>query len=221
MEYLVSDIIKAAKVALDENVSSKALADLQDVDTLKLDEIILSKVEDAARLVVTEAPRELLDSGTPLGVAVIERDGLPDGVCRVAVPDDYLRLLVLQTSDWRTPAIEAITEDDPRYLLQSSPCAGIRGNADRPIVALVHTADGSQALELHTTGIDSTVKRGVYVPRPTIDESDRITLPVKLYRATVYRVAALTALAVLSADQATALMGISRQLSGINNEPVQ
>ncbi len=34
MEYLVSDIIRAAKVAIDENVSSEALTALGDIDTL-------------------------------------------------------------------------------------------------------------------------------------------------------------------------------------------
>ena len=51
MDYSVDTLIREVKVAIDENTDSGALTSLGDVDTLMLDDIIKSKVADAARLV--------------------------------------------------------------------------------------------------------------------------------------------------------------------------
>ena len=42
MDYPVEQLVREAKVAIDENVSSEPLASLGDLDTLTLDEILLS-----------------------------------------------------------------------------------------------------------------------------------------------------------------------------------
>jgi len=218
--YTVEEIKQAVKTAMDENPTSTQLAGLGDIETLTLDDIIESKIEEGVRLVLLEAPRHLLDGGTTLTGTPTWPSELPAGAGRIALPNDFLRLLVFQMSDWAVPATDAVTEDSPQYLLQSSPYAGIRGNTERPVVAIVHTADG-QALEFYSSSQTATVRRALYIALPVIASSS-IDICQRLYDATVYRIAALTALAIQAGDQAGALMTMSRAMLGIsynNNTP--
>ena len=165
MEYLVSDIIRAAKVAIDENVSSDALTALGDLDTLTLDEIIRSKVEDAARLVEEGAAHYLLDAGQAFGGAIYwDSEVAGYGAGRVSLPDDFMRLVSFEMSDWSYPVTVAITEEDPRYPMQSSRYGGVRGNP----------SDLSLPLPMARQGCSwsfTAVRRA-----PTSTSSSRITL---------------------------------------------
>ena len=62
MEYGVEKIKQEVRVALDQNMSSDALLSISDIDTLSLEQIIESKIEDAAKIVTRDAPSYLLDS---------------------------------------------------------------------------------------------------------------------------------------------------------------
>ena len=70
--YKVDELVKEIKVALDENVTSEALIELGDTDTLSLDEIIRSKIEPAAKTIEANAPYYLLDGG--IGFADSEQE---------------------------------------------------------------------------------------------------------------------------------------------------
>ena len=220
MDYSVDDIVRKAKIAIDQNVSSQELASLGDTDTLTLDEIIRSKVEDAARLVEEGAAHYLLDGGQNFGGA-IERSGMPAGAGRIKLDSTFLRLVVFQMSDWVKAATDVITEDDPAYLLQRSRYAGIRGNSERPAVAIIHTTDGP-VLEYYGSSDTSIVKRFLYIPIPKIEtkgtsspNDDTIALCPKLYRAVVYRLASMTAAIIGASDVAAMLLGTSNELAGV------
>ena len=216
MGYSVDTLVREAKVAIDENVSSQRLTSLGDVDTLTLDEIIRSKVEDAARLVEEGAAHYLLDAGKPFAASVTwENDVAGYGAGKVRLPDDFLRLVTYRMSDWYAPVTEAITEDDPLYLQQSSRYAGVRGNPQRPVVAIVHDANG-QVLEFYScqAGPGVRVSAARYIPIPKID-GDSIDLCPKLYRAVVYRLASMTAAIVGASDLAAMLLGTSNEMAGI------
>lgn len=216
MEYLVSDIIREAKVAIDENVSSDALSVLGDMDTLTLEEIMRSKVEDAARLVEEGAAHYLLDTGKNLGGSVEwENDVAGYGAGKLSLPPDFMRLVTFRMSDWYRPVTEAITEEHPDYPLQSSRYAGVRGNPQRPVVAVTHGATGLQ-LEFYCSSAGPGVRVSVakYLPRPEVNDG-KIDLCEKLQRAVVYRLASMTAAIVGASDLAAILLGTSNELAGI------
>lgn len=58
---------RAVRVAIDMNKGDEPLIMEGDTDTLTLDEIIMSKLADAVRMVVSEAPLHLLESGHDFG----------------------------------------------------------------------------------------------------------------------------------------------------------
>lgn len=215
MNYSVEDLVKAARVAMDRNNNSTPLVELGDIDTLTVDEIISSKVEDAARLVESGAAHELLDAGENFD-ASIEWEGQPGyGAGRINLPQDFMRLVTFRMSDWFMPVTEAITEYDPTYPMQSSPYAGVRGNPQRPVVAITHGTSG-QVLEFYSCqggpGVRVHVAR--YLPIPKVRDG-YIDLCPKLERAVVYRLASMTCAIIGASDLAALLLGTSNELAGI------
>ena len=217
MEYNVSDIVKEAKIALDENVSSAALASLGDVDTLTLDEIIESKVADAARIVENSASASLLDSGKAFGES-IGWDGQPGyGAGYIHLPDDFMRLVCFQMSDWDYAVTLAITEDSPQYQMQRSRFAGVRGNPQKPVVAITSQPIGL-VLEFFScySGENAFIKKARYIPIPRI-KNGKIDLCEKLRRAVVYYTAYLAELSLGNGDAAAAMLATAKELAEINS----
>lgn len=215
MEYPVEQLIKAAKVAIDENVSSEPLASLGDLDTLTLDEILLSKVEDAARLVEEGAAHYLLDAGKPFGASVEWESQEGYGAGKVNLPSDFMRLVTFRMSDWFKPVTEAITEEHQLYGQQSSRYLGVRGNPERPVVAITHGAAG-QVLEFYScsAGPGVRVSFARYLPIPTIKDGS-IDLCPKLARAVMYRLASMACAIIGHSELAALLLGTSNELAGI------
>ncbi|MBQ8051638.1 MAG: hypothetical protein IJ197_08730 [Bacteroidaceae bacterium] len=221
MEYKVADIVREINIALDKNMSSEALSNLGDVDTLTLDEIIASKIEDAARTVTLNAPYTLLDGGKAFGDVVGWDMQAGYGPGRIVLPDDFLRLLVFQMSDWSRPVTEPITEDDARYALQRSRFPGVRGCPQSPVVALAKQPVGL-VLEFYscTQGENVYVKMARYVPIPKkfIYEGEaRIDLCEKLLRPIIYYAAYLVAISIDNATQAVSLRRQSYELMGMTD----
>lgn len=221
-------LIEQVKVALDENVDSTPLASLGDIDTLKIDEIIRSKIEDAARLIHLEADHSLLDEGIEVSGSNNHRTKVVGGWRRIiyTLPDNFLRLVSASVSGWDYPVTEAIDESSPFYAQQFSLYGGIHGNPQRPVAAIVRngvTVGGTGKPSLVLLSIPSTVTNYSssynYIPRPTItldgDSREIINLCPKLMRAVVYRTASLAAQTLLMGDAAALLLATSNNLAGI------
>lgn len=177
MQYRVDKIIEQIKTALDHNNESDQLITINDRDQLSLDDIILSKIIPAVRFIEENCPLQLLSSGLDM------RDytnGLirPDTtqnicMCMLDVPDNFMRLLTFQMSDWKRPGL-LITDEDPLYQQQASAFIGVRGNPDKPVVALVHYYDGDSTvnaenglvLEVYSSNQSATIKKARYLALP-------------------------------------------------------
>ena len=212
MLYSVEELKTAIRVALDQNMTSEQLFETDDIDTLSLEEIIESKIADAARIVENGAPRHLLDGGKNFGDSISWDSAVGYGSGRILLPEDFMRLVSFQMSDWARPCTVAITEDDPLYAAQSSRFPGVRGNPQKPVVAVSMQPAGA-VLEFFscTQGPAVYVKRATYLPYPVIEDGS-IDLCPKLHRAIVYYAAHLVAAEVGDANGATALLNISNEL---------
>lgn len=216
MKYQVKDIIREIRIALDQNMSSAPLIALGDVDTLSLEDIIHSKVVDAVRSVELAAPLNMLGSGLPFGESIAWNGQPGQGSGYILLPDDFLRLLNFQMSDWSRAAFDAITPADPRYALQSSRFPGVRGCPQKPVVAIVDRAIG-KTLEFYscTGGQSVTIKQANYLPMPK-EQLGEIYIPWLIKDAVVYYAAYLVAVSTQQNEQAQALLAISNTL--INNQ---
>lgn len=210
MVYDVEDLIIEIKTALDMNNSSDQLISINDIDTLTLDELIRSKIAVSARIVETNAPRYLLDSGRAFGGTIGWLDSVGMGTGIIHLPDDFMRLVTFQMSDWSYPVTEAITEESPEYLQQSNQF--ICGNPQRPVVAITQQPIG-QVLEFYscTEGSGVTLRRARYIPYPKISNGG-IEICEKLKDAVIHYAAYMTALSTGHMEQSEALLNMSKEL---------
>lgn len=218
MVYDCLQIRKDVRVALDMNDKSKALINLGDMDTLQVDQIVDSVMEDAARRVVEVAPVDMLESGHNFGEDIFWTDDEERKGCGWTIlPDDYLRLVLFKMSDWHRGVSYAITDMDPAYAIQSSPWKGVRGNVDRPVCAIVRRAEG-KVLEFYSCDSeDAYAEQAVYQPVPT-KSGGGIDLPRLCYRGVVYYAAGLTALSLRDSETAGAFFNMAMGAINIKTE---
>lgn len=209
MIYQLADIVRDVKVVLDENMSSEELLALEDIETLSMEDIIESKVEEAVRRVESVAPINMLESGHNL-IDSLFWNG--DGSGFVVLPDDFMRLMAFKMSDWERVIHDAISVNDPIYLKQSSRFKGIRGNKQKPVVAIVNRPEG-RALEFYSCDNENaTMEIGVYRPYPKVDEYKGVEISERCYRAVVYTIGALVLITYGEADKASALTELSKSI---------
>lgn len=211
----VDELVRDVRIAIDMNEEGGVLLTEGDTDTLTLDEIIRSKIEQGARAVEQAAPVQLLDSGKPLGGSITFAEEVGKGRGRMQLPDDFMRLVTFKMSDWERAVTEPIAETDPRYLLQSSRFTGLRGNPQKPVVAIVSAPTGL-VLEFWscTGGSEVTLQRGRYLPIPRI-KGEGIEICEKLREGVVLYTGYLTLLTLGDTERAKALLEQSREMSGL------
>lgn len=69
--YAVSELVKEVKVLLDRNQETSGLLTPTDSDTLSQGELIQSKIVDAARIILKDAPASMLDGKTFNGLNTV------------------------------------------------------------------------------------------------------------------------------------------------------
>lgn len=211
MIYQVERIARDVRTALDQNNISDQLLKDEDIDTLSLEEIIRSKIEEGARRVELNAPTHFLEEGHHFG----------DSICRgemgsgwILLPDDFMRLIAFRMSDWERTVYAAVSSDDPIYTRQSSRYPGIRGNIQKPVCAIVNRPEG-KVLEFYSCKNENAqIDRATYLPYPTIDENDGIDICERCYRAVVYMTASLVLTAYGDAEKASLFTDLSKTAFG-------
>lgn len=207
MVYKIEDVERDVRIAIDENKTSEQLISEEDIDTLSMNDIIRSKIEEAVERVHSAAPAHLLEQGHNFGDAVYWE---LDGNGWVLLPQDFMRLVAFRMSDWERTCHNAISVDDPLYDLQSSRHKGVRGNAQKPVCAIVPRAEG-KALEFYSCKSEAAyVSRAVYMPYPKIDGDGGIDISERCYRSVVYAAASLVLLTIGEAEKSSALSEISK-----------
>lgn len=212
----IDDLLKDVRVSIDHNKVSEPLVTSGDIDTLSLDDIIKSKVLDAVRTVEMTAPVYMLEGGHSFAYDG-ENDASQiywgeDGTGWILLPDDFMRLVAFQMSDWERPCVEAISASDPAYQLQRSSIAGIRGNWQRPVCAITARPEG-KVLEFYSSKDDAaTVTRAVYIPYPEVDKNGGVDVSKRCYRSIVYMCAGLSLATIGEDNMSSNMMNLSKNL---------
>lgn len=207
MVYNINDVMRDVRVCLDQNMTSEQLLQTDDMDTLALDDIVRSKILEAVVRVHTNAPTYLLEQGHNFGDAVYWGD-LESGW--VLLPDDFMRLIVFEMSDWEKAVFTAISTTDPEYELQRQRIKALRGTAQKPVCVITVRPEG-KALEFYSCkSEDAYVKRAQYLPYPKIDEDEGIDICERCYTGVVYAAASLVLLTLGESEKSSALSEISK-----------
>ena len=214
-KYAVSDLVKEVKVLLDRNQESAGLLAPDDSDTLSQAELIESKIVDAARIILSAAPEDIVE-GTSCANDVTWTESNGYYVGKMILPTDMLRILSVKAEDWNRPAT-IISESDDVYKYQNCKY-GVRGNPDRPIAAIIHT-NGGRYLELYTSKTNSVTVDFTYVAQPEIitesSGAGYINLQSNLKDAILYMAGYLTCVSMGDTDTAAGLLGVARKLAHI------
>lgn len=216
MNYNVSDIQKDVRIVLNENSVSSKLIISEDIDTLEINEAIRREIPDAVRSVTQAAPSALLDEGVNFANTVGWESGVVGkGMGYTTLPEDFMRLLVFQMSDWKRPVTDAIDENTPKYYVQKSRFAGIRGGVEKPVCAIVTYPEG-KVLEFYSCigGSSVSVKSARYIPYPSIiaateSHEEQIAICRKLYTPVIYYTAGLVCMIFKDREHAEALFKLS------------
>ena len=210
--YAVSDLVKEVKVLLDRNQESAGLLAPSDSDTLSQAELIESKIVDAARIILSDAPEDMVE-GTSCKNSVTWTDS-KEGyyVGNMVLPTDMLRILYVKADDWKRPA-EIISESDDSYKYQKCKYV-LRGNPERAIAAMVHTANG-KSIELYTSKKNDATLAFIYVQVPSITTEQKISLPSVLKDSILYMAGYLTCVSLGDTDTASKFIEVARKLAHI------
>lgn len=205
--YTLDKVAEDVRIALDQNMTSDALTEIGDVDTLALNDIIRSKIVEAVKRVHSEAPPYLLDGGYNFGDSIYWMDNASGWVL---LPEDFMRFVVFEMDDWSRPVFFATDTDDAEYSLQSSRFKGIRGTAQRPVCFISIRPEG-RVLEFYSCKSESAqVSRAVYIPYPKIDEYDGIEICERCYDAVKYTTAALVLTTFGDTDKSNVLNELAK-----------
>lgn len=209
MIYQLDKIMQDVRICLDQNMTSDALIESVDIDTLSLDDIIRSKILEAVQRVHMEAPHYMLESTSFGGAVHISKMG--DGWMQL--PESFMRLVVFQMDDWERPVYHAISTDDPEYAKQRSRFKGIRGTAQRPVCAIAIRPDGDKVLEFYSCkSEDATVLNARCMSYPVIDATNHVDISKRCYQAVVYTVAGLTLISCGAAENSQILLESAKTL---------
>lgn len=205
--YPLDKIAEDVRIALDQNMSSDALTEIGDVDTLALNDIIKSKIVEAVKRIHSEAPPHLLDGGHNFGDAVYWMEHESGWVL---LPEDFMRFVVFEMDDWSRPVFTCSNTDDPEYEKQHSRFKGIRGTAQRPVCFVSIRPEG-RVLEFYSCkSEEAMVSRAVYLPYPKVDEYGAIEICQRCYDAVVYTTAALVLITFGDTDKSTVLNELAK-----------
>lgn len=211
VEYAVSDLVKEVKVLLDRNQESAGLLTPDDTDTLSQAELIESKIVDAASIILSDAPEDMVE-GTACTNAVTWEDSNGYYVGKMILPIDMLRILSVKAEDW-TRSATIISESDDAYKYQNCKY-GVRGNPERPIAAIVHTTNG-KSIELYTSKKQNATLAFIYVQVPSVTTEKKIMLPSTLKNSIIYMAGYLTCISLGDTDTASGFLGVARKLAHI------
>lgn len=211
VEYAVSDLVKEVKVLLDRNQESAGLLTPDDTDTLSQAELIESKIVDAASIILSDAPEDMVE-GTACMNAVTWENINGYYVGKMILPIDMLRILSVKAEDW-TRSATIISESDDAYKYQNCKY-GVRGNPERPIAAIVHTTNG-KSIELYTSKKQNATLAFIYVQVPSVTTEKKIMLPSILKDSIIYMAGYLTCISLGDTDTASGFLGVARKLAHI------
>lgn len=216
----IKSIIDNVRWVLDEEKGQP------DYETVYMDNIIKSRINDALRWIIYNADTSLLDgSDTNDGTGCIIQEELPSDVetkatlngAYVRMPSDFVRLVRVKVTGWARAIHEPIAEDSEQYLMQSDAMA--KADKTRPQAAIVSTLPNK--IELFPTPLEGDKVEITYAVTPgeidtSASEDTSFGIPPKLKTAFIYYLAYLVMIAYDDNSKANSMLATAKMNAGIS-----
>lgn len=210
MVYQLERILEDVRIALDQNGANETLLSEGDEDTLSLDELIRSKVLEGVDRVHSMAPYNKLELGHNFADENLLYWEGNDTCGWVLLPDDFLRLVVFQMSDWERAVYKPIYTDDPSYPIQRGRVKGLRGTAQRPVCVIAMRPEGNTLEFYSCKSHEAEISKAVYIAYASVDEDGGVDISERCYESVVYTIGALTLMSCGEAEKGATLLEIAK-----------
>lgn len=118
-----------------------------------------------------------------------EVDWIEPGRGEVALPSDFLRLMVFRMSDWRRSVTTVVNPDSEVYALRFNSSFGRRNIRKAPMVAIWGGAGSGRLEFIGSIDPGAFIARAGYVPRPLSEDGEMLRIPRSLLQRVVDAVA--------------------------------
>ncbi len=194
MIYSVDRIISMVKTAMGRSNMPRPLIGAMDPDAVSLDSRISANIEQAVCDTYADTPTAMLATEAK---TFHDRDvywHTPKGKLysgHVLLPDDFMRLVSFEMSDWNHSVFDALNGESPQYALTRSRFPGICGSPHKPVAAIVNMPEG-KALEFFSCGsADSQISAASYIAMPRFDTNGGIDIAANCISAVISRLSAM------------------------------
>ena len=209
MKKTIQEIADEVRMIIDENEDNSALITETDELANDTDKITKEMIMQSVDMVHQMAPIwKTTDVQTPTLVSLNPYKKGKAGT----VPSDFLRFVFADAEDWNQKVYEPITEGSAEYMMQSSEFAGIRGSAERPVVAIV---PGLINLNMEVYSTEKGTATLAYIKK-AVEEVDGVTIADMCYKAMLNMVAKYYMVSVGEPERAAHYDAVVNELLGIN-----
>ena len=106
-----------------------------------------------------------------------------DGVGILQLPEDFLKIVAIRSSDWKQTVTKTFEASDIIAEMQESRWTGIRGTPERPVI--IHDIDskGKSFLRLYSCTQNAQLATALYLPIPEISSDDFLEFPKALHHS--------------------------------------
>lgn len=216
MFYQVDDILNDVKVCMDENMGSKPL--FEDQNYLSLEELIRSKIIASVRHIEERADILMIDNTESIMTNSIDVINIGNNYTEgfaVVLPNDFFRMISVKMDKWTHPVQKFVGYNDYTYMLQRSKFAGIKGNIEEPVCAIVQ---GRYGLQLEIYGApdpdELVFDHALYLPEPKISDIG-VSISSKLYNSVIYHITG-SVLLTLNSSLSKPMFEMSLSLANIS-----
>lgn len=223
MVYQVDRIKEDVRICIDQNRSSEQLVADSDLDMLTLEDVVESKIVDAVDEVHLAAPYWMLEQGHNFNLDYDDLDDDEEHYANsihwgdkesgwVLLPEDYLRLVVFEMSDWERPVYEPVSTLSAEYKRQRNRVKALRGTAQRPVCAVVTRPEGLSLEFYSCKSEDAEITKAVYIPKAKVDADGGVDISERCYKAVVYTIAGMFMVSCGETERAKAFLDIAKTL---------
>ena len=173
---LVEELIKKVRITMDENSSSSRLAEIKDIDSLQLDELIRESIVDGVKYIHSNADvTELTDDVTAdASTSSVEEEmiGSEKYIQYIVCPSDFHVLSSIKMSKWKKPVRILSSLNNVNEDMELCPYYGIGSDQESPAVYLTERSGKRVFMACSCDEEGSSVETFRYLPLPSIKEGN-------------------------------------------------